>query len=209
MTRLHRAPLSSCQSSVKPRRRRWNRSLRSSIGILLALAIVCSITEASPSTKGPSQSDIEAVYLFDFGKFVRWPVNNTNDPLRLCVAGPQGFRDGLQNVVASERIDGRAVLVHRVVRGEDPIGCSILFIDSSERDRASDLLAAAAGKPILTVSDVPNFLDRGGMIEFVLVANRVRFSVNMTAAAHSNLSLSSELLKVAVSVRGMTAGGAQ
>jgi hypothetical protein len=165
--------------------------------------------DANPPTNEPSQSDIEAVYLFDFGKFVRWPVNNVNEPLRLCVAGSRVFTDGLQNVVASERIDGRAVLVHRVVRGEDPVGCSILFVDSSERDRASDLLAAVAGKPILTVSDLPDFLDRGGMIQFVLIANRVRFSVNMTAAARNDLSLSSELLKVAVSVRGMPVGGAQ
>ena len=45
------------------------------------------------------------------------------------------------------------------------------------------------------------FADRGGMIQFVLDGNRVRFEINLNAAQHSGLSLSSQLLKVAVAVR--------
>lgn len=209
MTTLRYVPSSWGRYLATPGRRFHPSLLQFSLAVLLALSIACPVTDASPPTNHPSQSDIEAVYLFDFGKFVRWPAASTNDPMRVCVAGPQSFADGLQSVVASEQVNGRTLLVHRVMRGEDPVACSILFIDSSERDRASDLLAASAGKPILTVSDLPDFLDRGGMIEFLLIANRVRFSVNLTAAAHSNLSLSSELLKVAMSVRGTPAGGAQ
>jgi hypothetical protein len=38
------------------------------------------------------------------------------------------------------------------------------------------------------------------MIEFIMQDNRVRFAVNLASATHVHLSLSSELLKVAVSV---------
>jgi hypothetical protein len=53
----------------------------------------------------------------------------------------------------------------------------------------------------LTVSDISDFLDRGGMIQFVLRDNRVRFRVNLGPAQRDRLILSSELLKVAVSVK--------
>jgi hypothetical protein len=69
------------------------------------------------------------------------------------------------------------------------------------------LLAASAGKPVLTVSDIPGFLDRGGMIQFLVQDNRVRFSVNLRPVARSSISLSSELLKVAVAVNGRSSGG--
>jgi len=39
------------------------------------------------------------------------------------------------------------------------------------------------------------------MIQFVLEGNRVRFEINLAAAQRARLSLSSELLKVAVAVR--------
>ncbi len=54
---------------------------------------------------------------------------------------------------------------------------------------------------VLTVSDIPQFSQRGGMIQFVVVGNKVRFEVNLTSAQDAGLTLSSDLLKVAVAVR--------
>ena len=54
---------------------------------------------------------------------------------------------------------------------------------------------------ILTVSDMPGFLQRGGMIQFVAEDKRVRFQINAAAAQHVGLALSSELLRVAASVK--------
>ena len=48
---------------------------------------------------------------------------------------------------------------------------------------------------------MPQFAKRGGMIQFVMDGDRVRFLVNLSAAERSGLTLSSELLKVAVSVK--------
>jgi hypothetical protein len=53
----------------------------------------------------------------------------------------------------------------------------------------------------LTVSDMSQFVKRGGMIQFVLEGKKVRFEVNLTATQHAGLTLSSELLKVATAVK--------
>ena len=80
---------------------------------------------------------------------------------------------------------------------EDTDGCAILFVDVNQRSRENELMTAVEGKPTLTVSDAPGFLERGGMIQFQVVHSRVRFAVNLTALNHGSLSVSSELLKVA------------
>ena len=48
---------------------------------------------------------------------------------------------------------------------------------------------------------MPQFAERGGVIQFVMEGKKVRFEVNLTATQHAGLTLSSELLKVATSVR--------
>ena len=209
MQRLRRATVSSREGTTgtPPKSQRTWTSL--SLFLLLALLSVGAVRDADPAATEPSQSDVEAVYLFDFGKFVRWPDNAASGPMEICVAGPQTFAAGVQSLVANERVNGRALAVRRVQRIEDEAGCSILFIDSSEKDRAAALLAAVADKPTLTVSDLPDFLDHGGMIQFLLISKRVRFAVNLQPVIKSNLSLSSELLKVAVSVKGQPEGGVQ
>jgi YfiR/HmsC-like len=48
---------------------------------------------------------------------------------------------------------------------------------------------------------MPDFTRRGGMIQLVLQDRHVRFEVNLAAAEHAGLTLSSQLLKLAVAVR--------
>ena len=155
----------------------------------------------------PSPGDVEAAYLYNFGKFVRWPDAAAHGPMLICVAGRDPFGQTVARLITGEQINGRALQTRSVERAEDAQGCSILFVGAAERAHLDGYLAAAAGKPILTVSDTPDFLARGGIIQFVVEENHVRFSVNLNAASHSGLSLSSELLKVAVTVIG-NAGGA-
>jgi hypothetical protein len=172
----------------------------------LSLSVFAASADAAALSQ-PSQSDVEAVYLFDFGKFVRWPSGADQGPMSICVAGSPSFSAGLEKVVTNENISGRTLAVRRVSRADDENGCAILFIDATQREHADELLKAVADKPTLTVSDLPNFLARGGMIQFQLFEKRVRFSVNLDAINHVRLTMSSELLKVAMSVKGRTPEG--
>jgi hypothetical protein len=172
----------------------------------LSLSLFAAAAEAAAVSQ-PSQSEVEAVYLFDFGKFVRWPAGAEQGPMSICVAGSPSFSTGLEKIVANENIGGRTIEVRHVSRPEEESGCTILFIDATQREHAEELLQGVADKPTLTVSDLPNFLSRGGMIQFQLVEKRVRFSVNLDAVNRVRLTMSSELLKVAMSVKGRTPEG--
>lgn len=68
----------------------------------------------------------------------------------------------------------------------------------------ADLVPLLAGAGVLTVSDMPKFTERGGMIQFVTAANRVRFEINLQSARQAGLMMSSELLRVASAVRNAT-----
>jgi YfiR/HmsC-like len=182
--------------------------LRISILIVLFLQTIASLNrDAHAQPPPPSQSDIQAVYLFDFAKFVRWPSGAEHEPLTICVAAPKTFVDTVTRLTTGEHIESRPLAIRAIQNAGDEAGCAILFIDVSAKERLDTLLAATAGKPVLTVSDAPAFLDRGGMIQFLVVSNRVRFSVDLRPAERSGVSLSSELLKVAVSVNGKPNGG--
>jgi hypothetical protein len=60
---------------------------------------------------------------------------------------------------------------------------------------------------VLTVGESPDFLTKGGMINFVLESGKVRFDVNVPAASARGLSLGSRLLRVARQTIGTATGG--
>jgi hypothetical protein len=171
--------------------------------IWIVLLLVCPSVlcpAQPPSNFGPS--DVEAAYLYNFGKFVRWPAGaeDASAPFAICTLGDNVFDVTLKSLVANETIDGHSIIPKQLSSVAAATGCRIVFIGPSEAPRLDKDLTELQKKPALTVSSLPDFLRHGGMIQFVLQNNRVRFAVNLPAAEQSGLSLSSELLKVAIHV---------
>jgi hypothetical protein len=92
---------------------------------------------------------------------------------------------------------GRPLVMVAPETPRDAQQCQILYVGRSEQQRAETLLAAVRDRPVLTVADSSRFTERGGMIEFLLQDNRVRFDVNLPRAQQSKLRVSSNLLRVA------------
>ena len=154
-----------------------------------------------------ARSDVEAAYLYNFGKFVDWPPQpqSSSAPFTICVLGKDDFGRTLDSLIANEATHGRTIVAKRMPTLTSIEGCQILYVGLSEQSRMTRHLDALKDKPILTVSSLPGFLEHGGMIQFVLQDNRVRFAVNLAAASHSHLTLSAELLKVALYVNSKPA----
>lgn len=168
----------------------------------VVLAATCWRAGLYADSPRPTEYQVKAAYLANFAKFVAWPPGAVTDgnPIPICVAGEDPFGPVLDAAISGERVDHHPLVARRIGAAGDVDGCRIVFVSSNEA-MAGAVLAAAERTPILTVSDLPGFLKQGGMIEFVLDANRVRFEINLAAARTAGLNLSSELLRVATVVR--------
>jgi YfiR/HmsC-like len=159
----------------------------------------------------PTDSQVKAVYLINFARFVEWPdkLGTQQDSFTICVLGPDPFGRTLDTMLAGEKIAGRSAVAKRISTPQDSFDCRILFVSSVETGSINRMVEAASKQGVLTVSDMPHFTNRGGMIQFVTDDKRVRFEVNLTAAQRAGLTLSSELLKVATVVRTNETSGDQ
>jgi hypothetical protein len=193
-------------ASARGTRVRAARSSMRGMTRVLAIAVVSAgcamaLTSAVPAEQA-TEYQVKAAYLFNFAKFVTWPTaaERTDPSFTVCVLGRDPFGSALQTTVSGEKIRGKPVVLKRVATAKEASGCRILFISSSEEPKLKRVLSEM-DPGTLTVSDMPHFVDNGGMIQFVPEGKRVRFEVNLTAAEKSGLALSSELLKVATNVR--------
>lgn len=173
--------------------------------LFLLLLSLWFLTSACAQSKRPEEYQVKAVYLFNFGKFVEWPERAAKEPdFPICVLGVDPFGSTLDSVLGGEVISGRKLVARRISTVRDATGCRILFISSSEASRFKEILTEAQTLPILTVSDAATFLSAGGMVQFVVRENKVRFDVSLAPADKAGLILSSQLLKVADLVTGGT-----
>lgn len=162
------------------------------------LATLCAAVAAASAGAAAQDATLEyrvkATYLLNFTRFVEWPAPAApGAPLTICVARANPFGTFLASTLAGERANGRP-LTSRVVSTPDS-SCGVLFVPGGVPP--GPFLQAAGSAPVLTVGESPDFLQRGGMIAFVVADGRVRFTINPAAAQRSRLVISSRLLQLA------------
>jgi hypothetical protein len=92
--------------------------------------------------------------------------------------------------------------VLHVKQAPDALACQILFIGAEEKKIFPAVLASLKANSVLTVGESENFVQQGGMIGFLLEENKIRFEINLEAAEHAKLRMSSRLLTLAKTVIG-------
>jgi len=146
-----------------------------------------------------TEYDVKAAFLLNFVRFVDWSDRmrgDTDKELILGIAGEDRFGNAL-NLIRGAKVKSRTLVIKNVVDSNSLINCDILFISSSEKDRLPTLMAALKDLPILTVSEIEGFAQRGGIINFITVEKKIRFEINPDAAKQVGIHISSQLLQLA------------
>ena len=98
------------------------------------------------------------------------------------------------------KVSEKPAELKRLASFEEAPGCQVVFISNSEEERLSTILDKLRGSPVLTVSDMKKFIQRGGMVGFIVEKNKVGFNINRTVAESAGLKVSSQLLKLAKTI---------
>ncbi len=187
--------------------------------ILLALSIALQVL---PVLANDNKSDlnreykIKAAFLYNFIQFVDWPkekISGKNDPIVLGIIGKDPFGDSFKPIENNQikgkksiikRFDGIEKLKKSSDKGKSDIEslrkCHLLFICSSEEDNLKDIINLVSENCVLTVGETSNMLKSGGVINFLVDENKVRFEINLSAARQEKIKIRSQLLRLAKNV---------
>jgi hypothetical protein len=178
--------------------------------IARALFLAALLAMPAHGAVAANEYQVKAVFLFNFSRFVEWPAAafpSADAPFVVGIFGHDPFGADLDEVVKGERVNGRPIVVKRVNTAAEAAVCQMVFIHQSEERRLGDLLPALKDHSTLTVSDVPGSAQRGVMIRLITDKGRVRMRVNVESAKAAELTISSNLLRVAEIVPATRAGG--
>ncbi|HLG97565.1 MAG TPA: YfiR family protein [Bryobacteraceae bacterium] len=167
--------------------------------LTILLSVVLGRCLAQNSTS--NEYAVKALFLYNFAKFADWPPTMAGGPICIGVIGDDPFGQVLDDAVAGKTVNGRAFVVRRFKSEQDARQCHIVFVNLEKR-----LMRPALEKlkdcGVMTVGDARGFAEAGGVVNFLLVDDRVRFEINLDAAARAGLKFSSKLLMLAKIVHG-------
>ncbi len=166
-----------------------------------------------------SADKVKVAYVYQLTKFVTWPnfssesFNNSSSnastntskntsnkrSFRFCVLGDASINH-LFFSLSRRTKTGVPIVVETLKTLDDLSQCHILYFSKTSAFSFEAVFRRVSALPILTVSSVPNFIKRGGIIGFVVSNNKVRLEINRESARQARIKLSAKLLEVATRV---------
>jgi len=185
--------------------------------LCVALSLVCAPAAVHAEPGSIQEYQIKAAFLYNFIKFVDWPkeaMPDGNEPITIGIIGKDPFgqafepvkdKDAKDKKVVVKRFKSIADLKKLGESGKDELNrqieavkkCHLLFVCSSEKEYLKDIVNTVKDRPVLTVGEMQGFLEAGGISNFLVEDNKVRFEVNLIAAEHAKLKIRSQLLRLA------------
>jgi hypothetical protein len=188
--------------SLKLRKHSVSNYWRQAVAILWLLALI-------PAAGSPqdtfSETEVKAVFLYNFASFVRWPsstAQNPPKPFRYCVLDEE-MAPILLRIIQGETVEGKPLMLSQEVNTAHLSECQVLYLgrDNLNTDKGWELVRQAPAAQVLTVSDLETFATRGGMIALVRKDRRIQPLINIDMVEKSQLRVSSKLLNLATITR--------
>jgi len=156
--------------------------------------------------EGPAVSreyQIKAAFLYNFTKFVEWPPRRfaaPESPIVIGILGGNPFGDELAAIVRNRRVNNRSIEIRIVATEAEAEEVHVLFARAGQESRIAAMNTSLQTRCVLTVGETPLFAASGGIIDFVVEGDKVRFAINAGLGEQAGLRLSAQLLKLATAV---------
>lgn len=172
---------------------------------LLACGLLQALTpetRAQGTRKPETPFEIRACFLINFALYTEWPKEafaDASSPFVFGILGKDPFEKDI-DIVKNSLVKGRKLEIRHCSGIKDALGCQLLYISNSETHRVVEIMKALENTSILTVAEMDGFLDKGGMLNFI-VKKKTRpgygnlgYEVNQAAADKARLRINSYLL---------------
>ena len=198
--------------------------MRTKLYNLTLLTLVMTAPFAVLSAKAGDALDreyqVKAAFVYNFVKFVDWPrekMADSNEPIVIGIIGSRDFIKAF-DPVKHKKIKNRRISI-KYFEGYEKLrksqtgdnrqwkqkmkalkACHVLLLCSCydvRVDNSREIAEELRSLPILTVGETRNFLESGGIVNFLTEDKKVRFEINAAAAERSELRVSSQLLRLA------------
>jgi hypothetical protein len=185
--------------------------------LALAFFVTPIALKANDDSTVSREYQIKAAFLYNFIQFVDWPEEksaDSNKPITIGIIGKDPFGNAF-DPVEDKDAKTRKVLIKRFKTFEElkKAGekdkslldreiesmrkCHLLFICSSEEKSVGEITNLVKDHSVLTVGDMKGFLEAGGVTNFIVEEQKVRFEINVTTAKQAKLQIRSQLLRLA------------
>jgi len=180
-------------STVSAIRRPFMSSLRRAAILLLGgAAALCALPVAPAKAQLAGNDELKAAFIYSFVRYSEWPESPAE--IRIAFFGPHPLYRRLTGIISARAPEAQPRYL--LCDEEECLhGAHAVFVGRD--DPLAHRLAQVTHLKVLTISDIPGFLEAGGIVEIHRRNDRFMFRVSLKNAMQQGIHISPEMLDYA------------
>ncbi len=161
-------------------------------------AIACAASADAQDSASAQAQATKIAMIYNFGRFTLWPdsrFSHASDPVVVCIDPSDPLSEPFAGI-DGKPLGGRSLAVRRTSKFDH--ACNMAYVSAANAN--DDYLATLREHGVLTIGETPGF-SRAGAIRLTTIGRQVRFEINQRNAAQAGAQLSSNLMRLAITVR--------
>ncbi len=156
------------------------------------------IMAAFLSTTFGQAEKVQAMFVYNFIKYVEWPASSKSGNFVIGIYGNSSIYEELIKVAESKTAGSQPIVVKKIANAGEIADQHMLFIASNKSKELGDIVGIIGTKPTLIITESAGLIDKGAAINFVVIDNKQRFELKRENLSNKGLKISSELEKFAI-----------
>jgi len=169
------------------------------LSVALSLCLFAVNASHAQAIDSHPEYAVKAAYIFNVLRFIDWPESPVspaaNQEINVCLLGNNQIEQYLRPI-ESKKIGDTAIKLMRIDSAAQTTNCHLVFIANASKTLSTQTINNTRNKPIITIGNNLEFTQKGGLLAFYIVDNKVRLSLNKNTLDHSTLKASALLLEV-------------
>lgn len=160
--------------------------------LLERIILICLLTLSAQAYE--SEETLQSAIVGKIAEYITWPGGPGK---RFTIAILKNrMDDQFDRTYKNIIINGTPVHIVEIDRIDAVKSPEVVYISNRNTKQLADILDALEGLPVLTISDIRGFAEKGGMVQIYFSDQRMRLKVNLDALAEHDLVASPALLRV-------------
>jgi len=168
---------------------------------VLALFVLLFATSAAPDPREADKDTtaiVQASYIYNIAKLVEWKDPSLKSgPFVISVLGSSNLYQELVKKYAEKSIGKQPIEVRKLPKSAEIEQCHVLFVAQSELGLLPAIHKNLEKKSTLIITEYPDALEDGSVVNFVRVDNTVKYEISVVNARKHKLEVGSTLVQLA------------
>lgn len=162
--------------------------------LALAIIILC----AASAFAQESMSVYKSLFVYNFIKHIQWPTNSSS--INIGVIGSAAELEAFEKMAKAKSNASQQIVIKKIEAEDGDIeGLHLVYFGAETNTRVlTDFSNRSKSKPIVLISEHDVWMEKGMSINFRLVENKLKFSINKHAFEKNGLRISNTLLSMAI-----------